>query len=455
MRRVVLFAGLALTITMLGAAGGIPGPPLETTPPFVATDPGLRVADPTDGQPLANLSAVDLAQFAEGRAQFLEEQTVTGTEAGRFGLGPRFNGIGCFSCHSQPKIGGSAPQINPQIEMGLRNGAQNTIPLFLTPTGPIREARFKSDGGVHGLFTIRGRADAPGCFIVQPDFALAAAQQNLVFRIPTPVFGAGLMAAIDDATILANMNLQNAGPFGVHGHPNRNGNDGTISRFGWKAQNKSLTLFAGEASNVEIGVTNELFPNERDETAGCQLNPTPESNTVAGAVSDATLFATFMTFLEQPAQVKTDSSRLGRVIFKDIGCEACHVANLRTGNNVNPALNNIAAVMWSDLVLHGMGPGLADDIIQGEAQGDEFRTSPLWGLGQRIFFLHDGRTSDVREAIELHAAVGGLPTRRENHGPGSPAHGQYRPSEASVVIQNWLVLDEISKQHVLDFMRSL
>jgi CxxC motif-containing protein (DUF1111 family) len=343
--------------------------------------------------------------------------------------------------------------------MGLRHGATNVIPPFLTPTGPIREARYRrnpdgtADGGVHALFTIAGRTDAPGCILAQPNFVQAAAENNLVFRIPTPVFGAGLMAAIEDATILANMALQNAGPFGVHGHPNHNGNDGTISRFGWKAQNKSLTLFAGEAYNVEIGVTNELFPDERDP--GCQLNATPESGPHGTEVSDATSFATFMTFLDQPAQVKTDSSRLGRVIFKDIGCEACHVVSLRTGSHPNPALNQVNAVMWSDLLVHGMGPGLADDIQQGEAGGDEFRSSPLWGAGQRVFFLHDGRTSDLREAIELHAAVGGLPTRRENLGPGSFAQGQYRPSEASLVIQNWLALDEISKQHLLDFLRSL
>src|SRR5262249_36055274 len=154
-----------------------------------------------------------------------------------------------------------------------------------------REARFKfrpdrtRDGGVHNLFTITGRNDAPGCRLLQPDFKKAAAEQNLIFRIPTPVFGAGLIEAIPDSAILANMAGEQAarGAMGITEHPNRQGpghvhtsgnpnigaNDDSITRFGWKAQNKSLLMFSGEAYNVEQGVTNELFPTERDETSSC------------------------------------------------------------------------------------------------------------------------------------------------------------------------------------------
>src|SRR6202040_2469948 len=112
---------------------------------------------------------------------------------------------------------------------------------------------------------------------------------NIIFRIPTPVFGAGLIEAIPDSAILANMrsdaSLKSA--LGIAGHQNSNlsgnvnpsANDGTITRFGSKAQNKSLLLFASEAYNVEMGITNELFPQERDETPGCLFNPTPEDTT--------------------------------------------------------------------------------------------------------------------------------------------------------------------------------
>src|SRR5262249_31225549 len=157
----------------------------------------------------------------------------------------------------------------------------------ITSNGPVREARFKfvdppantiRDGGVHALFTITGRSDAMGCNAAQPDFVAALAQNNVIFRIPTPVFGAGLIETITETTILNNKvaNASAKVALRISGHENRNGNDGTLTRFGWKAQNKSLMIFAGEAYNVEQGVTNEFFQNERDETPGCLFNGTPE-----------------------------------------------------------------------------------------------------------------------------------------------------------------------------------
>src|SRR5262249_20191555 len=144
------------------------------------------------------------------------------------------------------------------------------------------------------LFTITGRTDAPGCTLAQPDFAGAVASNNVIFRIPTPTFGLGLIEQIPDGAILANANANAAqkralGIRGrpnivlsgstVSGQPNRNGNDGTIARFGWKAQNKSLVLFSGEAYNVEMGITNELFQTERDETPSCQFATVPNDVT--------------------------------------------------------------------------------------------------------------------------------------------------------------------------------
>ena len=198
------------------------------------------------------------------------------------GLGPRFNTNQCASCHAQPNVGGSSPSTaafpflgpNPETQFA---SAHNILPSFITPDGPVREARFKfalnrdgslsntPDGGVHDLFVITGRSDAGGCVLKQPDFAHNLALNNVIFRIPTPVFGAGLIENIPDEAIFANMqsNEQQKEVLGISGHPNRDGNDGAIARFGWKAQNKSLEIFAGEAYNVEMGVTNELFQNER------------------------------------------------------------------------------------------------------------------------------------------------------------------------------------------------
>src|SRR6267378_7496277 len=264
----VVAAALAMCVYTHGQSQAAPAP----------VDPGVRGGAPGAGTPLEGLTADETAFFQNGLAKFLDIESVTGGENN--GLGPRFNSNQCLSCHSQPSVGGSSPATNPSIAIATLNGAKNVVPWFITQNGPIREARFKrnpdgnNDGGVHNLFVITGRADAAGCNIAQPSFLPAGQPQsgqggnpNIIFRIPTPIFGAGLIESIPDSAILANMktdsNLKK--PMGISGHPNahlsgnanHSSNDGTITRFGWKAQNKSLLMFASEAYNVEMGVTNQ------------------------------------------------------------------------------------------------------------------------------------------------------------------------------------------------------
>ncbi len=430
---------------------------------FAASDPGVRPGPASAGGMLPGLTPSEKRGFQVGLEAFGEVASVQGTiRDTEAGLGPRFNLDSCAGCHTQPDIGGTSPVVNPQVEVAKKEGANNEIPPFIKRDGPVREARFKNntdgtpDGGVHALFTIAGRNDAPGCFLQQPDFRTAIARQNVVFRIPTPLFGLGLIEAIDDDAILANMRAnvaakQSLGIGGrvnkMTGRPNTSGNDGTVTRFGWKAQNKSLEMFSGEAYNVEQGITNDLFPQERDEAPNCYFNTTPESQTDLEAVdhlegqSDVVKFAMFMRFLAPPRPAPdTDTIVRGRKLFADVGCAMCHTPTMQTGRSSVGALRGKDANLFSDLALHNMGPGLADDVSQGNAGGDEFRTAPLWGLGKRIFFLHDGRTKDLLEAIQEHASGGG---------------GRYRPSEANQVIGQFNRLNEIDKQHVLNFLRAL
>jgi CxxC motif-containing protein (DUF1111 family) len=438
-------------------------------------DPGVRGGPAGAGTPLKGLTADETAFFQDGQARFADIEVVT--KGSNNGLGPRFNSNQCLSCHSQPDVGGSSPAQNPLIAVATLNGAKNTVPWFITQNGPVREARFKksngvSDGSVHDLFVITGRTDAPGCNIAQPSFLPAGTpltgqggNPNIIFRIPTPMFGAGLIEAIPDSAILANMrsNTSEKLAMGISGHENahlsgnvnRSGNDGTITRFGWKAQNKSLLLFASEAYNVEMGVTNQLFPQERDETPGCLFNATPEdtlnftpatattgsSNTAV--ISDIEAFANFMRLLAPPTPApSTPSSEKGRATFARIGCVHCHTPSLTTsakiasGSSTSPsaALSNQTANLYSDLIVHHMGKRLADGITQGGAGPDEFRTAPLWGVGQRVFFLHDGRTTNLLEAIRDHRGRG---------------------SEANKVIEHFNRLKPQEQQEVLDFLRSL
>ena len=421
-----------------------------------ARDPGVRTDVPAAGGPLPGLGSIEQAFFEAGLNAFLEAQSVQGTVPNtEAGLGPRFNLDSCAGCHAQPATGGSSPAVNPQVAVATKLGARNSVPFFVKQYGPVREARFRfkpdgsRDGGVQNLYTISGRLDAPGCRIAQPDFDGAAQANNLTLRIPTPVFGLGLVEAIPDSAILYNMNA--AGPakraLGISGRPNRNGNDGTITRFGWKAQNPSLEIFAGEAYNVEQGVTNEMFPQEREGNPSCRFNPTPESRThfdattLVGVPSDVAKFAMFMRFLAPPAPAPdTPSTARGRALFGSVGCAYCHTPALRTGASGFPALDNQPVPLYSDLLLHSMGARLADEILQNDSGPTEFRTAPLWGLGQRIFFLHDGRTRDLLEAIRFHASGGTQ---------------QYPPSEANRVIANFESLTEAQKQDLLNFLRSL
>jgi CxxC motif-containing protein (DUF1111 family) len=436
---------------------------------FAQTDPGVRGGAAGAGGPLASVAANNpagsLAFFNDALDAFEEVDTVTDG-----GLGPRFNENSCAVCHAQPAVGGSSPAVNPQftvISSGVASSATNTRPAFILQNGPVREARFPfffnavgganvndPNGGVEDIFTISGLAGAGACNIAQPSFAQAAAVNNLIFRIPTPVFGGGLMENIDDSTLLANA-ANNNGAFGVSGTFQHNGNDGTISRFGWKAQNKSLMIFAGEAYNVEQGVSNEAFPQERplpgeDQRgnglpANCKVNPVPEDHTHfdadnLGTSGDVVKFSIFMRLLAPPTPSTTTpggaaSITAGRTVFNAIGCSVCHTPSLNTtASSITPGLDNATANLFSDIEIHHMGTGLNDNVSQGGAGGDQFRSAPLWGLGQRIFFLHDGRTANLLTAIAQHASSG---------------------SEANTVIANFNALSAANKQNLLNFLRSL
>ena len=447
------------------------------------TDPGVQSASRGTGATIINPGNDPngfTAFFQDGLIRFQEVETVS--NSANVGLGPRFNSNSCSSCHAQPAVGGTGAATNPQFSF-VNNGVApgNTTPTFITANGPTREARFPfffnpngsvntnaPNGGVEDLFTITGRSDAGTCTsatnLPQPSFAAAISANNIIYRIPTPTFGSGLMENLDDSTLLINQakNLNNN--FGIGGTFNHNGNDGTISRFGWKAQNKSLHIFTGEAYNVEMGITNELFPQDRPLPGEDQLatglpasclnlsgkgypedtsNPTSTPN--AAVLDDVSAFANFMRFLAPPPpggvvlngqQVSAQTISTGASLFSSVGCATCHNPTPGTtqASRFVPALSDVPVPAYSDIEIHHMGNGLADNVSQGGAGGDQFRTAPLWGLGQRIFLLHDGRTSNLITAIQDHAS-----------------HG----SEATTVEQNFFDLSPTQQQEVLDFLRSL
>jgi CxxC motif-containing protein (DUF1111 family) len=223
-----------------------------------------------------------------------------------------------------------------------------------------------------------------------------------------------------------------------------------------------------------MGVTNENFSNEREEDVNCAKNGTPESdfgfNMGSIRSSDVAAFRGFMRFLDQPVAVASfgnasaASITNGGSLFNSTGCALCHTRSLTTGSSATAALSNKQANLFSDLALHHMGSSLADGIRQGSAGPDEFRTAPLWGVGQRLFFLHDGRTSDLLQAIQAHQSEGGDCATtadaetfiQKSGGFQYVASGTFFcGSEANGVITKFNSLSTSQMQDILNFLRSL
>jgi CxxC motif-containing protein (DUF1111 family) len=460
-----LKAVLPMALLLLLAAGATSFMPKSVkgsntctpSPCPTATDPGARPLPAAAGGFLGTLSANEVQIEPSITAEFDRVHDVIVTSPTDGGLGPRFNSNSCASCHAYPAVGGSSPPSNPLFGVYQYNGATNTMPSFESATGPILEARFINkpgttipDGNVHQLFTIKGRSDGATCSIAQPDFVTAANKGNLVLRQVTPTYGAGLVEVIRNSDIVANMNANQTikQSLGITGHPNYSGNDGSIMRFGWKAQVRSTLLMAALQMNVEMGVTNETYPNEIDQTAGCVLNPVPETvtNFTPGILTemfpdDRARTEYFIQWLNPPTPVPpTTSTSNGKTQFTNAGCVYCHSTSFTTPHTSRPALDSITINLYSDILVHHMGPGLADGLAQGGAGPDEFRTAPLWGIGQRLWFLHDGRTNNIVTAIEDHYSV------------GNTTYGQ---SEANQAVTNFNNLSSQNQQDLVNFLRSL
>jgi hypothetical protein len=490
-------------------------------------DPGVRPGPPSAGAPLKGLTQIEQSMFNEGLSRALQLEGVCDncsdlilgsptdpakgnlvTQTNSSGLGVRFNGDQCTACHNQPALGGSggfmipnpqdppgkqrAPE-NPMFDlMAHRKGAVNKVPSFIEQYGPIREVRFARkpdgtpDGGVHQLFTVVGRSDIfpagqPGSCAISDlpptDFEREYRRGNVRFRIPLQLYGLGILDGIQDLEILDRHKQTEfiREELGIKGVPNRSGNDGTITRFGWKAQNKSIMIFAGEAYNVEMGVTNDLFPQATDEAPSCTANKSEPNdifrndpddirnqafNNPFHILPDWQMFAIFMRFLDapQPAPLSASAQRGQQLFGTDvhnpgIGCFACHSPTMITpAQSETAALQSLTVHAYSDLLIHHMGKNLADDITQGQATGDMFRTTPLWGVGQRIFFLHDGRTNNLLQAIHAHESKGGDCEEDDSRRAGAACYG---PSEANGVIQRFNALSPTDRQAILDFLRSL
>jgi CxxC motif-containing protein (DUF1111 family) len=360
------------------------------------------------------------------------------------GMGPVFNADQCFICHSQPQIGGSSPKSNPAHVIATRLGGTNTVRSSKNRMEPFERCASN---------------------ISTTECAMAVCTDY------------GLIESIQDRAIVANMNANRAAKsaLGISGHANRVGNNGTVSRFGWKAQNASITMFAGEAYNVGMGISNDLFPASRSEDEDCNVayEPFDVPRTEQALYDDPLkimpawlMFTMFMRFVDAPEPAPMSASAVrGKELFEAVGCALCHTPSFKTPGQASPqtpaqeigpkvvTLRGRTVNLYSDLLVHHMGATLADNIVQGNAGPDEFRTTPLWGLGQRLFLLHDGRTDNLLVAINDHFSAS------HSRGGDNPARDSaaenYEPSVANAVVRRFDALANADKQAVLDFLRSL
>jgi CxxC motif-containing protein (DUF1111 family) len=333
------------------------------------------------GDPLPGITPSEFEAFRIGLDDFIEIE-----EAGE-GLGPLFNGAGCSACHNVPVVGG------------------------ITPMTEMRAGHRDADGKFHvvGFTTLFQMFSIPDhrCQAVMPPEVNVIAR-----RMPIPVFGAGLVEAVLDETLLALEDPFDRDRDGISGRAAIVTDVATgqrrVGRFGWKAQIATLLTFSGDAYTNEMGITNDMFPLEplggisQARLRECDLVKDPEDRvdprTGKRAIDN---FEAFMKFLGPlPRGHITDDVRAGEQVFMALGCGSCHVPSLTTGANASAALSRKTVALFSDLLLHDVGTG--DGIEQEAAQQNEIRTPALWGLRLRRPLLHDGSAPTVSDAINRH-----------------------------------------------------
>jgi CxxC motif-containing protein (DUF1111 family) len=350
----------------------------------------LMTTAPSNGDlfdaPLDGLTADEHAAFVEGDAQFGRPFAIGE------GLGPIFNNVSCASCHSGDG----------------RGRPENILTRFSRGTDLALDV-----GGPQ----LQDRA-IPGA---EPEVLPSGVETSR--RLPPPVFGLGLIEAIPAATIVALEDPGDANGDGISGRAHfvtppdfvpahePGGGAQALGRFGRKAQVSSLLQQTVDAYHQDMGITTDFRVDEIHNVQSSR--PTEAADRVADPelpAAQVRAVIAYLRLLAPPAPgASTSSIERGRTLFAQSGCASCHVPVLRTGSSTTQALANRDVELYSDLLLHDMGDALADGRYDGDADGREWRTTPLWGmrimrgfLNGEAFLLHDGRARSVEEAIFLH-----------------------------------------------------
>jgi CxxC motif-containing protein (DUF1111 family) len=353
------------------------------------------------------------------------------------GLGPLYNATNCSGCHLRD--GRGRPPETPGEEF-LSMLMRLSVPGSSADMGPAPEPRYggqlqgEAIPGVprEGRAKIRyeelaGRyADGETYSLRRPHYSIEElgygplAPDVLVSpRVANHLVGLGLLEAVPEADILARADPDDRDGDGLSGRPNyvwdRVADRRALGRFGWKANQPSLLQQTAGAFNGDMGITSALFPEESctPAQAACAAAPRAEPGSDGPQLKKSFLrsVVAYVSTLAVPARRRADAPevRAGKQVFDRLGCAGCHAPVMRTGVYMSiPELSNQRIRPFTDLLLHDMGPGLADGRPDFEASGSEWRTPPLWGLGlvptvnRHRYLLHDGRARGFAEAILWH-----------------------------------------------------
>lgn len=409
------------------------------------------------GEPLAGLSMRQKEIFQRGKELFEHDFTV------EEGLGPLFNGQSCFECHGKPTMAGLEGRDITTTGIVRIGAVSAQSPLF----HHLKEAKVEVDSSSFSGLIEKGGPAIQRRSITQefpkkypPDCNVEVGvvppeAQFISLRHAGPLLGFGLIDAIDERAIMANMFKQAKDAPDLVGRTNTSVDPLTlrtkIGRFGWKDQNPDLLLFTAEALNTEMGVTTYIQNSMRSSTGisefpKCIMHYLPREPNDTGR--KLILLSDFQALLAPPAaRVLSQEQKQGKDLFEKLRCAVCHTPELSTQAVVKipdpdsplPRLNYIEikaledrpVKLYSDLLLHNMGEKLADGIVQNTARGGEWRTTPLWGIKYKKFYLHNGRAKTIEDAILAHGG------------------------QAEAVTHEFTRLPEKDKKALLDFVSSL
>ena len=433
--------------------------PYERNPGGAATSkkkPGRNAFS----QPSANLGFERRADFFVGNG-FFKRLWVTAPAStdSADGLGPLYNARACQRCHL--KDGRGHPPDGPEdgaVSMFLRLSVppstdeqrrlleERRLKLIPEPTygGQLQDlaiAGHKAEGRMAISYEEEPVELAGGEIVMlrkpaysveEPGYGPLHPETMLSPRIAPPMIGLGLLEYVADDAILANADPDDADGDGISGSPNRVWDLETdavaLGRFGWKAGNPTLHQQNSEAMAGDIGISNPLFPNPSgDCTPGqraCMEAPGGESRRHGGFETGVDVMEKILFYsrnLAVPARRDIDDPTVlrGKRHFYESGCIACHIPKFITRKDDRQPAQSFQLIWpYSDLLLHDMGEGLADHRPEGDADGREWRTPPLWGIGLtetvngHTYFLHDGRARSLKEAILWHDGEGADARRR-------------------------------------------